>query len=38
MYFLNRLKKQYSNDEEGHIPNEKFKEIYKKIKQGVKII
>jgi class 3 adenylate cyclase len=28
MYFLNRLKKRYSEDNEGHYPNSKFRRIY----------
>ncbi len=29
MYFLNRLKKKYSEDTEGHYPNMKFKKLYR---------
>jgi hemerythrin-like metal-binding protein len=29
MYYLNRIKKEYSNDEEGMVPNEKFWDAYK---------
>lgn len=38
MYFLYRLKEKYSKDEEGRVPNDKFLEVYEKIKNTNKII
>ncbi|MCB1178420.1 MAG: GAF domain-containing protein [Leptospiraceae bacterium] len=34
MYFLNRLKPEFSSDSEGLVPNEAFQEIYEKVKLG----
>lgn len=34
MYFLNSLKPEYSENEEGTLPNQKFWEVYEKIKKG----
>ncbi len=34
MYFLNSLKPEYSDNEEGTLPNQKFWEVYEKIKSG----
>lgn len=38
MYFLHRLRKKFASDAEGRVPNEKFREVYDKIKHGAKII
>ncbi|MCB1190142.1 MAG: hypothetical protein H7A23_10940 [Leptospiraceae bacterium] len=37
MYFLHRLKKKYAINAEGIVPNDKFKEIYEKIRGGARI-
>jgi class 3 adenylate cyclase len=34
MYYLNRLKPELSTDEDGLIPNDKFNEIYEKVRSG----
>lgn len=34
MYFLKRLRKKFSRDENGHVPNEEFHDLYEKIKKG----
>jgi len=37
VYFLERLRPQFSADEKGIIPNEKFMEIYRRIRSGEQI-
>jgi class 3 adenylate cyclase len=37
MYFLNRLKPRYSQDEDGKAPNLVFRSIYQKISEGAKV-
>lgn len=36
MYFLKRIHPKLSADQEGRIPNERFKELYEKLKKGAK--
>lgn len=38
MYYLNRLKPEFSSNEEGTMPNQKFHELYEKIKTGENMI
>jgi hypothetical protein len=38
MHFLDRLKPEFSANEEGTIPNQKFHELYARIKAGESII
>ena len=37
MYFLDRLKPELSANEEGTAPNERFQELYEKVKRGENI-
>ncbi|TGN18954.1 adenylate/guanylate cyclase domain-containing protein [Leptospira idonii] len=38
MYYLKRLRPEFSRDEEGLVPNESFLELYRNLKIGAKII
>jgi len=37
MYFLNRIRPELSNDEEGRLPNDEFKRMYEELREGVKV-
>jgi hypothetical protein len=38
MYFLDRLRPELSSNEDGTSPNEKFHELYAKVKAGESIV
>ena len=38
MFFVNGIKPRFSVNGEGRVPNDEFKDVYEKVKQGARLV